>query len=626
MTKPARSTELGICARFPYDNRDRAALGLRGLASLSVKHVRLALSVTDLENDAWLKWLLGRLAETHDVLVALDDQPILPETLELFLDHHGDRIKAVEICANGLPFPDDLMNNLKRKLLVLERHPLPAILSLGFWPRIGEATYLDVDKLENADAIGLRLSIGMNDRIDERVEDARRALRGVDPNKPLWITSIRHAGDCRDLVKPAMLLGDAMARDVDRIYWNGLIGDCSSNDTGSTTQDDLFDAAGQPGLLARLLAAGEGELDRVLSLSRRNQSPAVVGVRPVLVTGGAGFIGANLADRLASDGHHVLIYDALARPGVERNLHWLTRRHPGLVAFALGDLRDEAALSDAAASANAIFHLAGQVAVTTSMAQPLADFEVNARGTIALLDTLRRRNADAPLIFASTNKVYGDLADIALAREGDCYLPTRTDLRDNGIGEDRPLRFHTPYGCSKGAADQYVLDYAHSYGLRTAVLRMSCIYGERQLGTEDQGWVAHFLLKAIAGDPVTIYGDGRQVRDILHVGDAVAAYIAAWQNIDAIAGKAYNLGGGPQNAISLLQLVEHIEMLLGRPIEIDFSAWRNGDQRYFVADTSALHRDLSLASPLDWRSGVARLATYFGATMSSEMRLAEAAQ
>ncbi len=308
----------------------------------------------------------------------------------------------------------------------------------------------------------------------------------------------------------------------------------------------------------------------------------------------------------------MVVYDALARPGVERNLRWLARRHPARVSFQLGDLRDEAACGEAAAGAQAVFHLAGQVAVTTSMVHPLADFEVNARGTIALLDALRRRNPGAPLIFASTNKVYGDLADIELVRDGACYLPQRAELRAHGVSEARPLCFHTPYGCSKGAADQYVLDYAHSFGLRTAVLRMSCIYGERQLGTEDQGWVAHFLLRAIAGEPITIYGDGRQVRDILYVGDAVDAYLAAWRNIGKVAGRAYNLGGGPANAISLVQLIERIEAMLGRPVDVGFAAWRPGDQRYFVADTTAIRRDLALSAPLGWRPGLARLAAHFG--------------
>jgi CDP-paratose 2-epimerase len=333
----------------------------------------------------------------------------------------------------------------------------------------------------------------------------------------------------------------------------------------------------------------------------------VPGVRPILITGGAGFIGCNLADRLAREGHHVLVYDALARPGVEANLAWLKRRHPRRIAAVVADIRDTDALAEAASRAKAVFHFAAQVAVTTSLVDPLADFEVNARGTLLVLEALRRQADPPPFIFASTNKVYGDLADIDLACDGRRYLPCDPELREHGVGESRPLDFHTPYGCSKGAAEQYVLDWAHSYGVPTAVLRMSCIYGPHQFGTEDQGWVAHFVRKAIAGTPITIYGDGKQVRDILHVGDAVAAYMAAWRHIRRIAGRAFNLGGGPHNAVSLLEIIGEIERRLGRRVELRFEDWRSGDQRYFVADTRRATAELGLAPPLDWRQGLAEL-------------------
>lgn len=337
-------------------------------------------------------------------------------------------------------------------------------------------------------------------------------------------------------------------------------------------------------------------------------SPAVIGRRPVLVTGGAGFIGCNLADRLARDGHHVLVLDALARPGVEHNLDWLRRTHPGRVSAVITDLRDGEAVAAAARQAQAVFHLAGQVAVTTSLDDPWTDFEVNAAGTLRLLEALRRHNPGAPLVFASTNKVYGDLAYIGLELADDAYRPTDQALRGRGIGEDRPLDFHTPYGCSKGTADQYVLDHGRSFGMRTAVLRMSCIYGPHQMGTEDQGWVAHFLIRALAGQPITIFGDGRQVRDILFVDDAVEAYLAAWRRIDAVRGRAFNLGGGPANAISLRQLLRHIETLTGRPVDVEFRDWRAGDQRYYVSDIGRAREALGLPEPRPWRDGLARLA------------------
>jgi CDP-paratose 2-epimerase len=340
------------------------------------------------------------------------------------------------------------------------------------------------------------------------------------------------------------------------------------------------------------------------------RTPAIVGRRPVLVTGGAGFIGSNVADRLAREGHDVLVYDALARPGVETNLAWLKKRHPQRISSVVADIRDEQAVADAAGEATGVFHFAAQVAVTTSLAEPRDDFDINVRGTLHLLDALRRRNEPVPLLYASTNKVYGDLADLLLEATNDAYLPRDAAIRASGIGEDRTLDFHTPYGCSKGAADQYVLDYARSFGVPTAVMRMSCIYGPRQMGTEDQGWVAHFLIRALQREPISIYGDGRQVRDILDVSDAVEAYVAAWKRIDAVQGRAFNLGGGPANAVSLRQLLRHIEDLLGRPVDLSFSDWRAGDQRYYVSNARRAAVDLGLRPPVPWRTGVAALARW----------------
>jgi CDP-paratose 2-epimerase len=351
--------------------------------------------------------------------------------------------------------------------------------------------------------------------------------------------------------------------------------------------------------------------------------------RPVLITGGAGFIGCNLADRLAGEGHEVIVYDALSRPGVERNLEWLIGRHGRRISAAVADIRDADALERAVREAGAVFHFAAQVAVTTSLADPREDFEINLAGTFNLLDAVRRRGTGVPLIFASTNKVYGDLADLDCRQAGDRHQPRGMAAR-TGIDERRPLDFHTPYGCSKGAADQYVLDHARSFGIPACVFRMSCIYGRRQMGTEDQGWVAHFLIRALADETVTIYGDGRQVRDILDVGDAVDAYVRAWRAIERVGGRAFNLGGGPANAVSLLGLTDHIGMLTGRRVRLAFEDWRAGDQRWFVADTAAARAALDLPAPRGWREGVAALAHWLeseGASAATAPRpLVEAAE
>ncbi len=337
----------------------------------------------------------------------------------------------------------------------------------------------------------------------------------------------------------------------------------------------------------------------------------------ILVTGGAGFIGSNLADRLLARGCRVRILDSLERPGVERNLQWLTARHGDRVEPVIADLREPGAIPRAVRGIDAAFHFAAQVAVTTSLADPGADFAINLGGTFALLEALRRERPGAPLIFASTNKVYGDLGDLDFGRSETGYVPTDAALARNGVGESRPLDFHTPYGCSKGAADQYVLDYARSYGMPAAVLRMSCIYGERQMGTEDQGWVAHFLIRAFAGEPITLFGDGHQVRDICDVDDTCAAYIAALERIDTIAGRAFNWGGGPDNAVSLLTLVAEIRRVVGTAPQVTFADWRAGDQRWFVADTRAADQALGLAPRKPWRTGIADLAAWLSANRAA---------
>ncbi len=345
--------------------------------------------------------------------------------------------------------------------------------------------------------------------------------------------------------------------------------------------------------------------------------------RLVLVTGGAGFIGCNLSDRLASDGHSVMILDNLQRPGVERNLEWLKDRHGDRIEIVVGDVTEADVVAAVASQAKAIFHFAAQVAVTTSLAQPRRDFDVNVQGTFNVLEAARRQKL--PVIFASTNKVYGDIGDVDLIKIGQAWLPTDSELQECGIGVDRRLDFHTPYGCSKGAADQYVLDYARSFGLPAAVMRMSCIYGPHQMGTEDQGWVAHFLIKALAGEPITIFGDGCQVRDILYVADAVDAYVAAWRNIDRLRVRAFNLGGGPRNAVSLLQLIAAIEELIDRPVATRFMRQRLGDQRYYVSDIRVVREELGLGEPLSWRRGIAKLARWLASERKESLSIHPAA-
>ncbi|EPX61416.1 UDP-glucose 4-epimerase [Cystobacter fuscus DSM 2262] len=327
----------------------------------------------------------------------------------------------------------------------------------------------------------------------------------------------------------------------------------------------------------------------------------------VVIFGGAGFIGSNVADQYLGEGRQVHIFDNVSRAGVERNLRWLTDRHGALLDVTVGDIRDEQAVRRAVQGAAEVFHFAAQVAVTTSLEDPVHDFEVNARGTLNVLEALRSMREPASLLFTSTNKVYGGLPGMEFVQEGRRYVPRDEDLRARGLSERCPLDFESPYGCSKGTADQYVLDYGRSFGLRTVVFRMSCIYGPRQFGTEDQGWVAHFLLRALAGQPITLYGDGMQVRDILFVEDLVRAMRLAQTNIERLRGRAFNIGGGPERTVSLLELLELISQHTGRPPEIRFEDWRTGDQRYYVSDTRGFQAATGWAPRVGVEQGVARL-------------------
>jgi CDP-paratose 2-epimerase len=328
---------------------------------------------------------------------------------------------------------------------------------------------------------------------------------------------------------------------------------------------------------------------------------------PTLITGGAGFIGTNLADRLLMEGRRVTVFDNLSRPGVRENLRWLQEQHPGRLEVEVGDIRDAGAVWRAVERAGAVYHFAAQVAVTTSLADPVHDFEVNARGTLNVLEALRRRRPAPPLLVTSTNKVYGNLGDVELQKVAQRYVPARRDIRLTGVNESRPLDFHSPYGCSKGAADQYVLDYCRSYGLPAVVFRMSCIYGPHQFGNEDQGWVAHFIIRARAGNPVAIFGDGCQVRDVLYVQDLVNALTLASDKAEELAGHAFNIGGGPRNTLSLLELLAMMKEQLGLAARTEFGPWRNGDQRYYVSDTRRFETATGWKPQITPQEGVKKL-------------------
>ncbi len=325
-----------------------------------------------------------------------------------------------------------------------------------------------------------------------------------------------------------------------------------------------------------------------------------------LVTGGAGFVGSNLVNNLLSDGCSVTILDSLARKGTQNNLAWLRSQHGnGQLEFFQGDVRNFGSVKAAAQDVDAIYHLAGQVAVTSSVCDPRLDFEINTLGTLNVLEAARLNERKPIIVFTSTNKVYGEMDSVATVE-----LDTRYAYRDlpHGVSESQPVDFHSPYGCSKGAADQYVRDYSRIYGLRTVVFRMSCIYGPRQFGTEDQGWLAHFMIASETAKPITIYGNGKQVRDVLFIDDLVKAFRLAVEKIDVTAGQVYNIGGGPNNTIAVWR--EFSKLLSGwkgREVAVSFENWRPGDQPCYVSDIRKAHAHMGWQPKVNKETGIRRL-------------------
>ena len=440
-------------------------------------------------------------------------------------------------------------------------------------------------------------------------------LEKYNPAAEVWITEAGYSTWRGDELEQVARFRSALAAPASRLYWYGWQDIPHSVAVQEGVYFDprhyhlgITNIAGRPKMLHRILESGG-----VQEFNKTVVKPIPRTVRacgPIAIFGGAGFIGANLADSFLRSGDDVIVLDNLSRPGAERNVSWLAGTHGIRFNFVAGDIRDADIVDAVLKDARAVFHLAAQVAVTSSLVDPQEDFATNTMGTLTVLESIRRLAPAIPLVFASTNKVYGNLEDLEMSEEADCYNPVDDRIRSLGIDELRPLAFATPYGCSKGAADQYVLDYARSFGLRTAVLRKSCVYGPRQFGTEDQGWVAHFLIRALRDEPVVVFGDGKQVRDVLHVADAVTAYHSILRNIDKLAGRAFNLGGGIQNAISLRTLLDEIAVLKGSAVRVTFADKRTGDQRYFVADTRNIAQCVGWRAKIGWREGLRDLADW----------------
>jgi CDP-paratose 2-epimerase len=326
--------------------------------------------------------------------------------------------------------------------------------------------------------------------------------------------------------------------------------------------------------------------------------------RTILITGGAGFIGSNLAFELSRQGHRVRVFDNLQRKGVRRNSEWLAKSAHTPIEIQVGDVRDPESVEQAVDGAEIIYHFASQVAVTTSVTDPRTDFEINALGTVNVLEAARTSPLRPAVFYTSTNKVYGGMEDARIEEVDGRYL--YADLAE-GVSEARPLDFHSPYGCSKGAGDQYVRDYARIYDMKTVVFRMSCIYGPRQFGNEDQGWIAHLSRAVLENRPITVYGDGKQVRDILFVDDLVRAFCLATEQLDTTAGQVYNIGGGRSNAISILELLAHLRSLQAYSAPVEFRDWRPGDQRVYLSDSRKAAQEFDWTPQMGKVEGIRRL-------------------
>jgi CDP-paratose 2-epimerase len=625
----APGPRIGIVQSFRLGDYESVEEMLANVAALGITDLRTPISWAELqtmEGEQWYKWLIPRLANQFNVVPCVLYTPpaeaVLPRTSAPPRDPkaYADFLDVL-ITRFGKYFEWIQLWDQPNKVSEWDRTLDPdwnvfchMIGGAAYWmQQRGKRTLLagmspfdpnwlklmfDRGVMQYIDAVGIHGYPGACEAAWEGWPTIVRCVQQIlderNSKSQIWISETGYSTWRHDEYMQIQALASSLEAPVERVYWfaaRDLDPEVPSIDGFHSDDRDyhfgLRRSDGSPKLLARLWETGG--LDSVWEAimprkdRRRRKSKRA---RPVVITGGAGFIGTNLAARLMSQGQEVLLYDNLSRPGVERNLRWLQQTYGNLVDVEVADVRNAYTLRRALRNASGVFHFAAQVAVTTSLSNPAHDFEVNALGTLNLLEALRNLDHRVPVVFTSTNKVYGGLDDIALECIDSAYQPVDAHLQTTGIGESRPLDLHSPYGCSKGSADQYLIDYARTFGVPAVVFRMSCIYGPHQMGTEDQGWVAHFLIRALENQPITLYGDGMQVRDVLYVDDLVDAFELARANVDALSGQAFNIGGGPQNTLSLLRLLQIIEEIHGHQPSHTFEAWRPGDQRYYVSDTS----------------------------------------
>jgi CDP-paratose 2-epimerase len=602
--------------------------------------------------EAWYEWLIPRLAQEVELLPCVLYTPpsigIEPKTssppqrpkdyadfIDLFITRFGVHFEYLELWNEP--------NNLSEWDWTLDPHWSKfgeMIGAAAYWAKKrGKKTVLggmspidghwlcrmfELGVMDYIDVVGIH---GFPDIFDytwkgwqRNISMVRELLQEKKSGCEIWVTEAGFSTWQHDEFKQAQVFLDFLGAPAQRVYWYGaddLDPALAAVDRFHLDEREYYfgfrKADRSPKLLYRLLE--QGGVSALKQVSKAGAPAAArrgLQEKAILVTGGAGFIGTNLVQRLAAEGRRVIVYDNLSRPGVEKNLLWLQETCGDRLEVRIADVRNSLQLERAVAEAEHVYHFSAQVAVTTSVENPAADFAVNALGTFTLLEAIRKAKQPPSLLFTSTNKVYGGIEGCSIRKNGTRYEPVDSELRSHGLSENTPLDFLSPYGCSKGCADQYVLDYARSFGINAAVFRMSCIYGPHQYGTEDQGWVAHFAIQTLKNQPITLYGDGHQIRDLLFVEDLVEAMCRARVKMPELAGQAFNIGGGPERSVSLLELLEMLRGLHGALPPISTGGWRTGDQKYYVSDTRKFSRATGWTPQHSVQDGVTKLYRWLG--------------
>ena len=641
--------DLGILQWFHIGDHEQVENTIRDLKLLNIKKIRTGISWADWytnEGLDWYDWLIPTLAREFELLPCfLYTPPSVGEkprtssppkrlqdyadVMDVIITKYGDYFDYIELWnepnnKSEWDFTLDPGWNKFSEMIKMAanwaRHLGKKIVLGGMSPIDANWLSLMFEKgvMENIDVVGIH---GFPDVFDvqwegweENISRVQQVLDRYESKAKIWITEAGYSTTHFDELKQIEQFVKILEAPVERIYWYTLTDLDQERDTVDGFHLDdreyhfgLKKAYGRPKLLYRLLMKN-GISDIAGTYNKLSTNSKLKSNEPyVLITGGSGFVGTNIASKYLEQGEKVLIYDNLSREGVEKNYEWLKENYGNQVQLKVADIRDQFEVKKAVMGAKAVFHLAAQVAVTTSLANPVEDYEINIKGTMNVLETLRSMESPPPLIFTSTNKVYGDLTDIELQNVNSHYTPVDRNIRLKGINEDRALSFYSPYGCSKGSADQYVHDFSRIYDIPAVVFRMSCIYGPHQFGTEDQGWVAHFAINAMNREPISIYGDGKQVRDILFVDDLVRAFQLAEKNIEKISGEIFNIGGGTTNAVSLLEVIKILSNINYFNPELKFDSWRAGDQKYYVTDISKYNQMTGWEPRINYKKGIARL-------------------